>query len=177
MKAYQKISTILEQYDTDLEASEAHGVAVGMLCVDIRAGAESWLQQIFHDEVVLRDDDKAALTELFEHTRNLLDAEDEQFVFDLLLPEDNDELFQRAEALRCWCQGFLYGIGYVKSGSGWPGECGEIMRDIVEFTKLDSDVGGEEDENAFMEIHEYLRSAVLLVRDQFAQGFDKQSRH
>nr|WP_305909537.1 UPF0149 family protein [Methylomarinum sp. Ch1-1]MDP4522456.1 UPF0149 family protein [Methylomarinum sp. Ch1-1] len=114
---------------------------------------------------------------IFEQTRRLLDGDDEQFAFDLLLPGDDEALPERVEALRCWCQGFLFGIGYAKATSVWPGECGEIMRDIVEFTKMDSDAGGEEDENDFVEIHEYLRSAVLLIRDQMATDSDEQTRH
>ena len=52
----------------------------------------------------------------------------------------------------------------------WPGDVGEILKDIMEFTKLDAEAEGEEDERAFMEITEYLRSAVLLLRDEFASN-------
>ena len=38
------------------------------------------------------------------------------------------------------------------------------MRDITEFTKIDDSIEGEEDENAYAEITEYLRSAVLILR-------------
>ena len=40
----------------------------------------------------------------------------------------------------------------------------EILKDISEFTKLDTQVEGEEDEAAFVELTEYLRSAVFLLK-------------
>ena len=46
----------------------------------------------------------------------------------------------------------------------------EILRDIAEFTKLDTDVEDENDENDFVEITEYLRPAVLLLRDELTQS-------
>ena len=62
-------------------------------------------------------------------------------------------------------------MGYSRSSSDWPGETGEIMKDIVEFTKLDAEVDEEmdEDEAALVEIQEYLRVAVIMVRDQFIE--------
>ncbi len=175
--AYEIANTIFEQYDADMGAAEAHGIAVGMLCVDIRSELANWLNELFDDEISLREEDKNILSELFEQTRNLLDSEDEQFAFDLFLPGEEADLQERAEALRCWCQGYLFGVGYAKSTADWPGECGEIMRDIVEFTKLEAEVFDEEDENALMEIHEYSRSAVLIVRDELAEDSEEQTRH
>ena len=174
---YQIVSTIFEQHDADLGAAEAHGIATGMLCVDIRSEVANWMNELIEDEVSLMYEDKTILLELFEQTRKLLDAEDEQFEFDLFLPGDDAGLSEQVEALRCWCQGFLFGVGFAKSTADWPGDCGEIMRDIVEFTKLESEISGEEDENALMEIHEYLRSAVLIVRDRLAEDSDEQTRH
>jgi len=175
--AYEIVNTIFEQLDAGFGASEAHGVAVGMLCVDPRAEAANWLNELFENEVSLKTEDKTILLELFEQTRKLLDAEDEQFAFDLFLPGENEDLSEQVEALRCWCQGVLFGVGYAKSTADWPDECGEIMRDIVEFTKLETDVSGEEDENAYMEIHEYLRSAILMLRDMLMENSNEQTLH
>jgi uncharacterized protein YgfB (UPF0149 family) len=63
----------------------------------------------------------------------------------------------------------LFGVGYAQTSADWPGDSAEVMRDLVELTKLDSDVDGEEDAVALMELHEYVRAAVLIVRDQFVE--------
>lgn len=164
---YQAVNTVLEKYDADVGASEAHGIAVGMLCVENKVDAANWLHEVVTDEQALADDDKSLLLNLFERTRDLLDPETEEFIFDLFLPDEDELLSEQVEALRCWCQGFLFGVGYAQSGKEWPGDSAEVMQDMVEFTKMDSDVDGEENENALMEIHEYLRAAVLIVRDRF----------
>jgi len=112
---------------------------------------------------------------LFEQTRKLLCGDDDSFRYDLFLPGDDVELSQQLEAIRAWCEGFLFGIGYSRSESTWPGETAEIMKDIVEFTKLDSELDDEMDEEekneneaALIEIQEYLRVAVMMIRDQFS---------
>lgn len=173
---YQAVNAILEKHDADVGAAEAHGVAVGILCVEVKADAANWLHQLVADEHALPDDDKSLLLNLFERTRDLLEPETEEFAFDLFLPDDDEPLNEQVEALRSWCEGFLFGIGYAQSNADWPGDSAEVMRDIVELTKIDSDVEGEEDEAALMEIHEYLRAAVLTVRDLFSEDKNAQ-RH
>jgi len=169
---YQAVNSILEKYDADVGAAEAHGIGVGMLCVELKADANNWLHQLFTDEQDLFDDETGVMLTLFERTRELLDPHQDDFSFDLLLPDEDDPLQEQVEALRCWCQGFLFGVGYAQTSAEWPGDSAEIMRDLVELTKLDSDVDGEEDAAALMELHEYLRAAVLIVRDQFAEQSD-----
>jgi yecA family protein len=165
---YQEISEILLQQNADIEAAEAHGIAVGMLSVEARADAGNWLQEILPD-LTFSSDSEAALLDLFEQTRQALNADLETFEFELLLPGDDEPLFEQVEALRLWCQGFLFGIGYTQSSVDWPGEVGEVMRDIIELTKIDSATEDEDDANALMEICEYLRAAVFTVRDYFLE--------
>ncbi len=146
-----------------------------MLCVSPQCDAATWLDELLENPS-LTEEAKTLLMNLFEQTRKLLNPEEEDFSFDLFLPDsdENDDASQLAEALRSWCQGFLLGIGYQKKGQDWPGESDEILRDIVEFTKLESDIQDEEDEHALMEIHEYIRAAVLLLRDQLNEDTDQQ---
>lgn len=168
--AYQVINAVLERMDADFGAAEAHGTAAGMLCINARAESADWLNELFQDAAPLPDEDRTLLLRLFEQTRDLLGSD--EFDFDLFLPDDEALLGERLEALSSWCQGFLFGVGSSYSEPVWPGDVGEILKDILEFTKLDAEAegGGEEDERAFMEITEYLRSAVLLLRDELASN-------
>ncbi len=171
---YQAVNAILEKYDANMGAAEAHGVAVGMLCVELKADAANWVHELFVDEHALSDEDKSLLLNLFDRTRELLNPETEEFTFDLFLPDEDESLADQVEGLRAWCQGFLFGMGYAQTDAAWPGDSAEIMRDMIELTKIDSDAHGEEDEEAFMQIHEYVRVAVLTVRDQFIDDKDAQ---
>jgi hypothetical protein len=166
---YRAVDAILEQYDADIGAAEAHGIAAGMLCVEIRADAENWLRELIDDENQLFDEDKSLLHGVFEKTRELLENQNDEFAFDLLMPDEDDPLDEQVEALRNWCQGFLFGVGYAQTGADWPGDTAEVMRDMIELTKIDAEVGDEDDENALIEIREYVRAAVFTVRDQFAE--------
>ncbi|MFZ2168441.1 MAG: UPF0149 family protein, partial [Methylococcaceae bacterium] len=113
----------------------------------------------------LTDENKALLVRVFEDTRRLLASV--EFEFDLFLPDEETLLSRRVEALRNWCKGFLFGVGTGSdASSNWPDDVREILKDITEFTKLETEAEGDEDENALMEITEYLRSAVILLRDE-----------
>lgn len=174
--AFQTISKIFYQYDSDLTASEAHGLATGMLCIESNVETANWLAELFPQDIVLFNDDKTILVELFEQTRQLLEGEDDMFRYDLFLPGDDEPLKYQIEAVRSWCEGFLFGVGYNRSTSEWSCKSGEIMKDIVEFTKLDTHVEEDLDEDEsneqeaeLIEIQEYLRAAVMTVRNQFVE--------
>ena len=162
---YKIINTILSKNDTELTAAEAHGIATGMLCADYKAESGKWIVELFRNATPVNEEQESLLSRLFEETRRLLASPG--FEFELFLPEDDAPLGEQVEALKRWCQGFLFGVGANSSGTEteWPDDVREIIKDITEFTKLDTKVGGEDDENAFMEITEYLRSVVVLLRD------------
>jgi uncharacterized protein len=166
--AYKACNAIIVQRDADLSAAEAHGMATGMLCVDDQAESAAWLAELLRNAGPLIDKDKNLLVRLFEETRRLL-ASDE-FEFDLFLPEDDASLSEQVEALASWCRGFLFGVGSGASASNWSIDVREILKDITEFTKLDANAEGEEDERALVEITEYLRSAVLVLRDELGES-------
>lgn len=163
---YQTIEQVLRDKGADVSAAEAHGMATGMLCVDARADQTNWLAELFGNESSEGD---GILVELFEQTRALLT--DDDYTFDLLLPDSGEDGLEiEIEAVRDWCQGFLYGIGYSRSSSNWSGDTGEILKDIVEITKIEIpavDEVTDEDHAAFVEIQEYLRVAVQLIRSEF----------
>jgi yecA family protein len=169
--AYQTINTIFQRNESDLTAAEAHGLATGMLCIESKIEEANWLSQLLPDDVVLIDEDKTILLALFEQTRKLLNDEEDGFRYDLFLPGEDEPLNEQLEALRSWCEGFLFGVGYSRSSSDWPGETGEIMKDLVEFTKLDADIDEQmdEDDAALIEIQEYIRVAVMMVKEQFME--------
>ena len=167
--AYQTLSSIFQRYNSDLSVAQAHGMATAMLCVDGHSDAINWLNEIFEAHESLIEEDKAQIVNLFEQTRKLLEPDDSFFEFDLFLPE-NIDLSEQAIALASWCEGFLWGIGYAQSKVNWQEETDGILRDMVAFTKLDSDVedDNDDDESAFIQVHEYLRTAVLMVRDELS---------
>ena len=172
---YKVCNAILTKCDADLSAAEAHGMATGLLCVNERISSDDWLAELLRNAGSLGAEDNILLVRLFEQTRQLLCSG--EFEFDLFLPDDDSLLSERADALKNWCRGFLFGIGFSRPARGFNKETREILKDITEFTRLDTDVEGEEDENDFAEITEYLRSAVLLLRDELSSNNEDMNQH
>jgi len=171
---YTAIDQILHTLEHALSPAEAHGIAVGMLCVDDKTRATAWLDEILPARHTLDNRATRVLTDCFEASRASLD--DAAFVFDLLLPQAS--LAQRAEQLCAWCRGFLYGLGYQSSSLVWPGDSREILRDIQQISRLDCAIGDSDDEEAdFTELHEYLRAAVMLIRIELRNARPTASLH
>ena len=168
---YSVINAIVVQSDVELTAAYAHGMATGMLCANGQAQSNDWLTELFFHATPATGEDRTTLVYLFEETQDLLLSD--EFEFDLLLPGDEALLSEQVEALTHWCQGFLLGIGFTHADTDWSKEATGILKDIVEFTKLDIEAEGEEDENDFVEITEYIRSAVLLLRSEINKEGEK----
>jgi uncharacterized protein YgfB (UPF0149 family) len=163
--AYEACNTILIQTDADLSAAQAQGLASGMLCVNAQTASSYWLTELLANAGPMSTENEALLLRLFEGVRQALAAD--EFEFNLFLPDEHTLLSTRVIALKDWCQGFLWGVASVHSAQHPSSEhMREILKDITEFTRLDSVAEGEDDENAFMEVTEYLKSAVLLLRDE-----------
>lgn len=165
---YQVISEILQRHDSDLKASEIHGIASALLCVDQNTPVACWLDEIIDENAGVLEEEQSTLVELFERTRKFLQPETVEFAFDLLLPI-GDDLKSNIIAMCQWCEGFLWGIGSINlPDRDRSSETQAILRDMIEFTKLDPYVteDDDEEEEAFMQIHQYLRAAVLIIRDE-----------
>lgn len=172
---YRIIDSIISRSNKADNAAEAHGMATGMLCVDNQVESVAWLLEVFPEISEITGDERGVLISLFDRSQELLSSD--SFEFDLFLPGDEFTLQEQVEALRCWCSGFLFGVGYASSSSVWPGESGEILQDIVEFSRLDSNVEGDDAENSFVEINEYIRAGVLLIQDELKEASIGKHRH
>ena len=160
--AYNACNAIILEFDPELSAAEAHGMATGMLCINEHADSASWLNELKANSTDLANNNDAILVRLFDETQRLLNSDD--YEYDLFLPDDDHDLSTQTEALKNWCRGFLYSIGSISSSTSYSENVLEILKDISEFTKLDTQVEDEEDEAAFVELTEYLRSAVFLLK-------------
>ncbi len=151
--------------DAAVSAAEAHGVLTGMICASGPVELSDWWAQI------REDDEQAAVPALLGqvHAETSTSLAELTGTFDLMLPDDEDDLGDRAEALHLWCNGFLYGYGVAggKDPSQLPDDAAEVLRDIGQFAQASFDLGDddEEDELAYSELVEYLRVGVLLLHE------------
>jgi len=165
--SYHHVETILIGRDGLMSAAEAHGLLVGMICINPDLEGESWLEEVMRDAEISAapsDEEKTVLALMFVETHQLY--EEESYEFNLLLPDDDESLQVRVEALGAWCRGFVYGLGCRQEDDPWPEDCDESVRDIVQISRIDSEAEGEADEVSFMELSEFVRVAVQLIRTE-----------
>lgn len=163
--SYHQLEQRMQRGDIPISTAQAHGSMTGLFCIDPSVNYRFWFENLFEGGESgrsLEDDCVDLLSALFDST--LSDVYSDDFCFELFLPDDDLPLSDRAIALSEWCEGFLYGLGYKAGKREWPGDCSELLRDIVEISRLDPAAEGETDEAALSELTEYIRMGVYLIR-------------
>lgn len=141
---------------------ELHGALCGWLAGG-GANERGWLAPVFADPDLPAPQAGSALDRLREATAAQL--ADRSFEFELLLPDADASLAERSGALFDWCRGFVGAFG-LASGAN-PALSDESREALADLAKLAAaqpqDDGDEEDEEALVEIEEFVRVAALLL--------------
>lgn len=150
------------------ELSESHGLLCGLLCRDASTTADAFMHHLNACQLVTDPGDalRSTLYEAFEVTSQQMD--DEDMGFTLWLPNDDEPLEERTLSLAQWCSGFLVGLASVGSMETLSEEAQEAIEDLQQIARAELSGGGdadEEDENAFVEIVEYVRVVALMMRE------------
>ena len=131
-----------------------------------------WVSHVLGEQeqgnVVLKET-LVLLNTLYQIT--LVQLNDSNCDFQIFLPDDDEDLRERVEALTAWCQGFVYGlaVGGLSDTKDLPEDTKELVKDIIEISKAEADSEAnptEEDEQAYVEIVEYLRTGTLLISEE-----------
>jgi len=161
MPGYDALASALTQQGVGMTPAEMHGLISGILC---GGNKDSSWQTLVHD---LTNEGMAFSQTLAQPLQQLHQGigdtlEDEGFLFQLYLPEDDDiTVFDRADALAGWVN--QPKLDKVK------GETGEAIDDLRTIAQLgyDEDEDQEELEQSLEEVIEYVRVAALLCHDTF----------
>jgi uncharacterized protein YgfB (UPF0149 family) len=143
-------------------AAELHGSLCGWLAGGGTPGPD-WPAKVFADDALPALADGSPLARLQQVSAAQFD--DRDFEFDLLLPDAGAPLAERSGALFDWCRGFLGGFGLAAGAKPPLSEEGaEALNDIARLAAASpQDEGDEEDEDALVEIEEFVRVAALLL--------------
>lgn len=163
---YDEFERVLRDARALPEPAEAHGTLAGALCSSRDYGLMEWLGEILPDDSPESEALQSSVLQNVYHSMVLTlvgnDAD-----FELLLPDDEAPLCERADALSLWCQGFLYGLGSGTTAdpSTVSIEAGEIIRDLTDITHVGVEVDEQNEENevAFAEVVEFVRVGVQLL--------------
>ena len=174
-----QLEDMLFNLDAAMGATESHGALCGMLCAQGATNAAQWMLHVLGEHEKSSPGLQAVGKELMKvHQISVEQMNNNEINFELMLPDDDDQLEDRVEGLGIWCQGFVYGLaaGGLSDDTKLPGDTQEILMDFVEISRAGHSTGdddvievvdtNEEDELAFVEVVEYVRTGVLLINEE-----------
>jgi hypothetical protein len=161
---YDDVAQALSAGASSVHPSEAHGCLCGALCLRPDYSRADWLDELLSEASPATPDD-GVLATLFVESAGALARPDMEF--EPMLPDDDAPLESRVEALSAWCQGFLYGFGAAGTAARvvLPDAVTEVLADLAQLSQAGVPDASEPEveENAYVELVEYLRAAVQLV--------------
>lgn len=169
---YDRLQATLELAGMELSASEVHGVVCGELCRAARVGWDAGIPSVLGvpdpesgaGHAVLKTVDS-----LIEESRQALDG---GMNFALLLPDGDDPIEERTEALADWARGFSVALlrGDRLTLKDLPDNSAEVVKDLIKISEAQPGEQTEENERALTEIEEYMRVGIQLVYEELHPG-------
>ncbi len=174
---YIAAKAALESAQADISVAEFHGTFCALVCTRAPVDSRAWVSEIVHYGPDAPGAPDALWRECLTEIGDLacVAFEGGECDLEILLPDDDQTLIERGQALVDWCSGFLYGFGLQPQAvlTELSADAREVFDDIVEFTHMDVVSGAEEGqvaEKAYFEIVEYLRVGVLLIYEENIHG-------
>ncbi|MEJ2346826.1 MAG: UPF0149 family protein [Gammaproteobacteria bacterium] len=179
---YPALGRLLQRAGAETGPAESHGILCGMLCAQHNVDRGRWANELFAGEAGASDLLARELADALEPLREetVRQLHDESFGFELLLPDDQESLRCRAQALAEWCRGFLLGFSTLGGvHAGLSGDAQEVLGDLVQISRLQGEQGveDEQEEQSLVEIVEYVRVGVLLIWEELHPAPTDPRRH
>lgn len=172
---YLDLTKRIQDAGSTLSPAYLHGSAAGVLAAGQRPSESEWSHWACHQVGVSTADHKGlglALEALFLLT--LAELEDDNFTFQLLLPEDESALADRLQALGQWTDAFISAFGAggaVTAGDDIPTIINEALQDLADIAGLDAANTDPEDasEEDYTAVAEHVRISCLMIFLEFNQ--------
>lgn len=166
MIPYQPFAEHLKSIGVLASPSELHAQASAILCVNRNTDFNNWLDQMVAEYCVENPNDSnfnLVMSAVFDYAKEQLANED--YSYELLLPQDNSSLSDRVAVMAEWVATFLSALGTAGMEEHKLSEEGrEFLVDLTQIARIENDseeVSGEELD--FMEITEYIRTGVMML--------------
>jgi hypothetical protein len=162
---FASVQAIISTEHSNIHAAELHGVLTGLVCAGYIFESDDYLSiinDLFNNGESIPSQLRITVKLLFGQVwQKILD---DSYSFTLLLPDDDDSLLERANALGTWVQGFNLGFGLQQKNTAVLSEdVKEVLKDFAEIANLSDEVEEDEtSEQAYFEISEYVRISALL---------------
>lgn len=148
--------------------SYLHGALSGWLAAGGSAG-KAWLGDLLVDPALETPAADSQLAALVKCTQTQL--KDPEFGFELLLPDDEEPLLERAGALFNWAEGFTVGFALAGGTDEQLSDMGrEALQDLITISRSQTDDSTDTDDDSLAEIQEYVKVAALLIHSEVAMA-------
>jgi uncharacterized protein YgfB (UPF0149 family) len=174
---HNEVDAVLRGAGSTWNAAQAHGLLCSRLAVLGAEGGPDWFGLVLPEASaagVSHGDDLALLDELYNETYRQLS--ERQSEFGLLMPGEGETDAVVTIALAEWCEGFLHGLVSDVKGDALKETLAaeplsDIIKDMLQITRATADDDDDSDgnEEALVELIEYLRVATQLVYEELAE--------
>lgn len=165
---FDELANHLFEQGIQSSPSELHGCLAGLLGGGAGREADAGLAGLGRAlDIEVHGELADGLQQMYARTAD--SAASEELHFYPLLPGDETELAQRAQALADWCRGFLSGFAQARVSAGLTeagvaADSAEALRDFAVIAQADAEEDDPDDaERAYAELVEYLRVAAMNV--------------
>ena len=166
--SYTKLKSTLDKLDAQISAAETHGLITGMLTLAPQPNQVAKWRDILLESMDSKKPTKGqwdVIQAIGDQIRS--DFMEFKFSFKLLLPNDEQILEQRIDALGQWCRGYLSGLALL--GLTKEDLKNEVIKELISDLSQISHISmetdsSEEDENNYLELVEFVRIAVQNIQ-------------
>ena len=173
LPTYQAVEADLKEQGLAAVPAELHGLLSGMICGGLAVDDDSWVGPVCdyaNEGEAMTDGAKMMVRTLFTTTADELISGG--FEFSLLMPDDDEPLADRAEALTEWVNSFISGLGLMDlQKNQLSEEITEALADLHEISQLgiDEDDDLEQQAALFEQVVEHVRMCVLSCHSELGQ--------
>ena len=164
---YRPVDDWLVDQNCDIRASEVQGLLAGLMAANIHVKPDEYIARLAE----YADLQPGAITQIADMLETLFWSLHRSWTgigldFEMLLPEEDELIEERADALGAWCESFLAGLG-LSSALLRERKLSEDVRnaleDLSEIARIEVEGDDESLEKAFADVSEHVRLASLLI--------------
>ena len=174
---HDSLNDALQRCGASWTAAQTHGLQSSRLAVTGTSGLSESIGQVLDGASVsneFRKECEDMLDTLWHTTRMALSGR--MSAFQPLLPDDSDRADVRTEGLAHWCEGYLHGLVCAEHDATIKERLAaepvaDVIKDMLQITRATVNENGDDESNedAYVEIVEYLRVAAQLVYEELAE--------
>lgn len=177
---YDLLNSALHRMNAQLSASETHGLIAGMSSLYLPENSNAW-QNILLAELECSDI-SAQDWDVFSSLREqvLMELGSEEYEFELLLPDDEDSLEERLEAIALWCRGYLTGLALAGLSTTELNNqlVQEVVEDLSQIANMSIETENKQEaEFDYMQLVEYVKVAAHNINLELQEKELSQAVH